>query len=177
MSRILVCVCLQPFIAAVYNLNTNNYRYFPMMDSPFCAGNIRLIDDTILIVGGDNIGLQPGFGDGRYSIRVFTPGARPNYVTTDTMQPYFSAAIDPNSGARWYPTLLTMPDGNVLIASGATTDGTTSLLSHVSCFKDPDLRVANCDAPPALCEICCAYLSCSYADNPFSKSFSPGQEL
>ena len=98
-----------------------------MMDSPFCSGHIRLIDETILIIGGDNVGEQAGFGDGRYSVRVFTPGANPNYVTTDTMQHYFSPAIDPNSGARWYPTLLTMIDGNVLIASGATTDGTASL--------------------------------------------------
>ena len=93
-----------------------------MMDSPFCAGNIRLLDETILIVGGDNIGLQAGFGDGRYNVRVFTPGQSPSYVVTDTMQPYFTPDIDPNSGARWYPSMLTMIDGNVLIASGATSD-------------------------------------------------------
>ena len=118
---------LQPFIAAVYNLNTNNYRYFPMMDSPFCSGHIRLLDETILIVGGDNIGLVPGFGDGRYSVRVFTSGYRPSYVTTDTMQPYFTPDIDPNSGGRWYPSMLTMVDGNVLIVGGATSD---SMLLH-----------------------------------------------
>ena len=115
---------LQPFIAAIFNLNTNSYRYFPMMDSPFCSGHIRLIDESILIIGGDNQQLQAGFGDGRYNVRRFTGGANPQYTVTDTMQPYFSPAIDPNSGARWYPTLTTMIDGNVLVASGATTDGT-----------------------------------------------------
>ena len=123
---------MQPFIAAVFNLNTNNYRYFPMMDSPFCSGNIRLLDETILVVGGDNIGLQAGFGDGRYNVRVFTPGAHPSYAVTDTMQPYFTPDIDPNSGARWYPSMLTMIDGNVLIASGATSDSMVSSSPLVS---------------------------------------------
>ena len=59
-----VCV-LQPNIAAVYNLNTNTYVYLPMTDSPFCGAHLQLIDDRILVVGGDNIGLTPTFTDGR----------------------------------------------------------------------------------------------------------------
>lgn len=94
-----------------------------MTDSPFCSGHVRLIDETILIVGGDNLGTEYEFQDGRYSVRRFVPGSRPFYNTTDYMQPYFNASVDPNSGARWYPTLLTMVDNNVLIVSGATTDG------------------------------------------------------
>ena len=154
---------MQPLIAAVYNLNTNNYRYFPMMDSPFCSGHIRLIDETVLIIGGDNVGVEPGFGDGRYSVRVFTPGARPNYVTTDIMQPYFSPAIDPNSGARWYPTLLTMIDGNVLIASGATTDGTAPLLPCLLCAECIRLAFGNA-SPPGILPFCLLLLKlCSEA--------------
>lgn len=115
-------ILLQPFIAAVYNLNTNNYRYFPMSDNPFCSGHIRLLDETILIVGGDETG-GPGINDGRPNIRRFVPGYRPYYNITDVMQPYFSPQIEPNGGGRWYPTLITLTNGNVLIVSGAVSDG------------------------------------------------------
>jgi len=94
---------LQPAIAAIYNLNTNNFRYFPMTDSPFCSGHIRLKDETVLVVGGDNVGLDRGFADGRFNVRKFVPGYTPFYNITDRMRPYFSATVDPDSGARWYP--------------------------------------------------------------------------
>ena len=56
---------MQPNIAAVYNLNNNTYRYFPMTDSPFCSGHIQLVNDNVLVVGGDNIALAGDFADGR----------------------------------------------------------------------------------------------------------------
>ena len=55
---------VQPNIGAVYNLNTNEYVYLPFRDSPFCSAHIQLIDDRILVVGGDNVGLDPTFTDG-----------------------------------------------------------------------------------------------------------------
>ena len=57
--------CLQPQIAAVYNLNNNTWQYFPMTDSPFCSGHIQLINDKVLVVGGDNVNLDADFTDGR----------------------------------------------------------------------------------------------------------------
>lgn len=93
-----------------------------MTDNPFCAGHIRLMDDSILIVGGDETG-GPNIIDGRANVRRFVPGYRPYYNITDVMQPYFSPAIEPLGGGRWYPTLTTMVNGNVLIASGAVSDG------------------------------------------------------
>lgn len=61
---------MQPNIGAVYNLNTNEYVYLPFMDSPFCSAHIQLIDDRILVVGGDNVGLDPTFTDGRCAQRT-----------------------------------------------------------------------------------------------------------
>ena len=49
----------------MYNLNNNTWQYFPMTDSPFCSGHIQLIDDKVLIVGGDNVNLDADFTDGR----------------------------------------------------------------------------------------------------------------
>ena len=97
-----------------------------MTDSPFCAGHIQLINDNVLIVGGDNINLNEDFVDGRFNIRVFTGGPNPAYQIVARMQPFFPPNIDPASGGRWYPSLCTMVDGNVLIVSGSTTEGKKS---------------------------------------------------
>ena len=52
-------------------------------------------------MGGDNVGLTNGFTDGRYNVRIITAGPNPSYSVVGRMQPYFSPAVDPNSGARW----------------------------------------------------------------------------
>ena len=96
-----------------------------MSDAAFCSGHVLLKDGTILIVGGDGAVTDTGYGDGRYLIRVFTGGANPSYVVTAQMSPQ-PGSNDPNSGARWYPSLGTMTDGNVLIVGGQTTQGNSS---------------------------------------------------
>lgn len=117
---------MQPQIAAVYNIYNNTYRYFPMNDNPFCAGHIQLVTDNVLVVGGDNYNLGNNFVDGRFNVRVFRGGATPSYNITARMERYQpSLGYDPDAGARWYPTLQTMADGNVLFLSGSTTEGTS----------------------------------------------------
>ena len=117
---------MQPQIAAVYNLNSNTFRRFPMTDSPFCSGHIQLRNGSVLVVGGTDIATGTGFADGRFNVRVFNPGASPSYRVVARMPPNRPATVDPNSGARWYPTLCTMTDGNVLIVGGQTTEGKVS---------------------------------------------------
>ena len=61
----------------------------------------------------------------RYNVRLFVGGANPSYRIVAKMQPFFyPLSNDPSSGARWYPSLCTMTDGNVLIVSGSTTERT-----------------------------------------------------
>lgn len=118
------CVSVQPNIASVYNLNNNSYRRFPMYDDPFCNGHLQLINGQILIVGGDNVHQLAGLSDGRFNVRVFTGGAQPSYRIAAVMPPNPFPNPDPNSGGRWYPSLATMVDGNVLIVGGQSTEGT-----------------------------------------------------
>lgn len=68
--------------------------------------------------------LVTGFSDGRYNIRVFQGGANPVYNVVAQMVPNRPASVDPDSGARWYPSVATMTDGNILIVGGQTTEGT-----------------------------------------------------
>jgi hypothetical protein len=89
----------------------------------FCADLIALPDGRILVAGGtdwynepalldrgDGDPIDAGVGEleGLRSARLFDPA-------TDS----FSAAA-PMTYGRWYPTLVELPDGKVLVASGVT---------------------------------------------------------
>lgn len=60
-----------------------------------------------LVVGGDNVDLSdPFLTNGFFSVRVIDP-----FGQTNTLAPNMPTG-------RWYPSLLTMPDGTIFIAGG-----------------------------------------------------------
>lgn len=60
-----------------------------------------------LVVGGDNVDLSdPFLTNGFFSVRIIDP-----FGQTNTLAPNMPTG-------RWYPSLLTMPDANILIAGG-----------------------------------------------------------
>ena len=66
----------------------------------------------MLFTGGDNLNLVPGFLDnGLYAVRQFTFPDTINTVVADM------------GVARWYPTVLTLQDGLIMIAGGSTAEG------------------------------------------------------
>jgi hypothetical protein len=96
----------------------------PFTNSPtndgalFCADQKQLADGRILTVGGTNYYLEPQlapnvpFGiselEGLKNARIFDPATN-TWSQTGSMQ-----------YGRWYPSLVTMPDGKVFVASGVT---------------------------------------------------------
>lgn len=127
-------VCSQPLLAVVYNLNNNTYRQFALKDSAFCGAHIMLANGKVAVVGGDNAyaNLDENFGDGRFAVRIFTPGsAAQNDITvvanmdgTGGNYPCNNPSpCDDNAGGRWYPSLTTLPDAQVLITSGVVVGG------------------------------------------------------
>lgn len=85
----------------------------------FCADLATLADGTVIVVGGTDwvnedeaLGLPEGAGRielyGRKNTRAFNPA------------PGFSdwTQLDSMSHGRWYPTLVTLPDGRLFVASG-----------------------------------------------------------
>ena len=84
----------------------------------FCSDQVHLSDGTVLNVGGTGYYLEPGVGgvpyglselEGLKATRIFDP-------VSDTWR----AARGRMRYGRWYPSLVTLPSGDVLVASGVT---------------------------------------------------------
>lgn len=73
----------------------------------FCSGHCILPDGRLLVAGGQSYNHFPFWGEGAdHDLHTFTPA--PAGWTRHANMP----------GARWYPTCVTLPDGNALIAGG-----------------------------------------------------------
>lgn len=84
-------------------------------DSLFCTDLVQLADGRILVVGGTDYYNEPGIGgygyvelEGTKTTRVFDP--KTNTWTQAKSMRY----------GRWYPSLVTLGDGSVFVASGVT---------------------------------------------------------
>ncbi|HEU0133153.1 MAG TPA: galactose oxidase-like domain-containing protein [Mycobacteriales bacterium] len=84
----------------------------------FCADQVQLADGRVLTVGGTGYYLEPGvtgvpYGlselEGLKATRLFDPATRT-----------WRNARGHMTYGRWYPSLVTLPDGKVLVTSGVT---------------------------------------------------------
>ena len=74
---------------------------------PHIAGHVIMPNGLGLVVGGDNGDLSWPFTNGLTSVRIIDPFQA-------------SYALGPGlPSSRWYPSLLTLADGNILVMGGA----------------------------------------------------------
>jgi hypothetical protein len=99
----------KPSYSVRYDPGTNQYSSLSVSTNPFCSGGCQLKDGTILSVGGNAplLEIDSTVGDGFKGIRTLPTGA--------------TAWLEPNklSTARWYPTAVVLPSGEVLVCSGS----------------------------------------------------------
>ena len=90
----------------------------------FCSPLVQLADGTVLAAGGTKYYLEPGVTD---------PTTGKSYGVSELQGLKATRIFDPAKGTwenlpgssdmhygRWYPTLVTLPTGNVFVASGVT---------------------------------------------------------
>lgn len=98
-----------------YDPGTNEVVPLAYKTNAFCAGGAFLENGTLLAVGGNgNLSwLDPTVTDGWRGLR---------YLTRSTSDTSFQDWIEPGNQlntARWYPSVQTMPDGTIFVASGS----------------------------------------------------------
>ncbi len=89
----------------------------------FCTDQVQLSDGRLLIAGGSDFYNEPAVTDrdsgGPYDVGVLEiEGLRSTRIYDPSTRRYGQTG-DMKYG-RWYPSLVTMPDGNVLVVSGVT---------------------------------------------------------
>ena len=115
-----------------------------MLDSAFCSGHVLMMNGLVLIVGGDEVYADAArnYPDGRFAVRVFTPGRNPNLQIIGQMTPgpLYPQPITADSGGRWYPSMTTLPDGRVHFCAGVTVSGEPPPALHLeggTCSRYP----------------------------------------
>jgi len=103
--------------SAEYDPATNQAVPLAYKTNAFCAGGSFLPNGTLLSVGGNAplTWLDPTVGNGFQGIRHLTR-------TADGALPQGADWAEPGNQlntARWYPSVQTMPDGSLFVASGS----------------------------------------------------------
>jgi hypothetical protein len=101
----------------------------------FCCGHAFLADGRLLVAGGTET-YQPAYRGSRRTV-VFDPAA----IAGHHHENPWKDAPD-MGGGRWYPTLVTLPDGRVMTSSGTGDD-------PVLLGTNPAIEVFSADGPGA----------------------------
>lgn len=107
------------FRTVIWDPITGEFKEVPTPWDAFCAGHVFLPDGKLLVAGGT----------GRYEDLLKTPrenytGLKDSYIFDPVTERY--EKVSDMNFARWYPTLVTLGDGNVLAAAGLDENGNYS---------------------------------------------------
>jgi len=103
--------------SAEYDTATNQVVPLAYKTNAFCAGGSFLPNGTLLSVGGNAplTWLDPAIGNGFQAVRYLTRTAADASLDGEDW-------VEPGNRlntARWYPSVQTMPDGTLFVASGS----------------------------------------------------------
>lgn len=117
---------------------------FPGRPDMFCAHYVQLPDGRILAAGGSQHDMMVGAAvayrgsSGTKTIGIFDP------VTSSWAMSQTGAAVNEIAQGRWYPTLVTLPDGRVAVFSGRREAGSGApgpqIADEVEILSPPDWK-------------------------------------
>ncbi|TQS35577.1 hypothetical protein Golomagni_03998 [Golovinomyces magnicellulatus] len=105
-------------MSAEYDMKTREPVPLSYTTNAFCSGGTFLADGRVLSVGGNGPldEFNPNIGDGFKAIRTLARSSSNPYLDGKNWE---EPRIRKLSTARWYPSVQTMPDGKIFIASGS----------------------------------------------------------
>lgn len=97
---------------------TSSFTAVPVTTNPFCAGHAKMANGAFFVAGGDNqtepsSDNTPLFVNGRMGRRIYTPCGTPLCKTPGTW-----TYLPDMTTNRWYPTVLTLQTGQIIIIGG-----------------------------------------------------------
>jgi fibronectin type 3 domain-containing protein len=113
-----------PFDARILDLSTGSEKNLPLAEDLFCIGITHLANGNVLLAGGtlmydDNPDNCSGTWYGLNSTHE---------VDAQSENLIFTASM---AHGRWYPTLVTLPDGNAVVFNGLDEYGSFNLLVEI----------------------------------------------
>jgi fibronectin type 3 domain-containing protein len=114
-----------PFDARILDLVTGSERNLPLSEDLFCIGITHLANGNVLLAGGtlmyDDYTLENCSGDWYGLKSTYEVDAQSeNLIWTANM-----------AHGRWYPSLVTLPDGRVVVVNGLDEYGSPNLLVEI----------------------------------------------
>lgn len=107
------------FRTVIWDPNTGEFKEVPTPWDAFCAGHVFLPDGKLLVAGGTK-----NYEDLERVPRLNYGGLKDSYIFDPATERY--ERVDDMNIARWYPTLVSLPDGTVLAAAGLDENGKMS---------------------------------------------------
>ncbi len=107
------------FRTVIWDPETGSFTEVPTPWDVFCAGHVFLPDGKLLVAGGTN-----GYEDLAKVPRQNYSGLKDSYIFDPDTERY--EKVSDLHFARWYPTLVSLGDGQVLAAAGLDEKGNMS---------------------------------------------------
>ena len=113
-----------PFDARILDLSTGSERNLPLTEDLFCTGITHLANGNVLLAGGTLMyDTSPDSCNGKWH------GLKSTYeVDAQSENLVWVASM---AQGRWYPTVVTLPDGKVFVVNGLDEYGKPNLLVEV----------------------------------------------
>ncbi|RIA95662.1 Copper radical oxidase [Glomus cerebriforme] len=95
-------------ISSEYDLDTNQARPLTVYTNTFCSAGSFLANGTLIEAGGSG-GDKINYRDGLQTLRIYDQNIG-DWIELEGILP----------SNRWYPTMITLPNGNIMIIGGST---------------------------------------------------------